>query len=598
MKIHRPAYWFAFTLGLSLLSRQTLMADAIVSTKAMSASTIAEYFVEDDSVRVVLEIGSADAPAFKNLFPDEIYQHYSPGDTTPVEQRLAKFFAEDFSIQADGVRLVGQVKQLSARDRVVRDEITGQPLAVQPDAPEKVIHAELEYDFSGKPTTITLVPTMDAQREHATANIGFITYHRTLPVMEFRYLAAAETLELDWEDPWYSKFRNRNLRRQYEAPLSVFLYVEPFEVRVEVVARPVDIQRWTDLGVKPGKMISVESQPGIKSRVVDFLEKQIDVEIDGKPAQGKADRIHFIRRTLRKTGVVYPDEALDGSSATLGVIYVYPTQQLPGSVRMKWALFDDRINTIPATATDEAGGLGSKLTPEDPVLEWKNYLTNPSVPAMLAIESPPARPQLVLPLASLALIVVAVVLSWNLFKPRARSTTIVAATGMVLAFAGAYALRSNMTLSMTNPLVAQRQVTEDQAGEVTCSLMHNLYRSFDRRDESIVYDQLSTCVSGELLRDIYIQIMKRIRLEDQGGAKVKVNEVEVLTTEFVFREDSPGFQSNVKWNVIGSVGHWGHLHQRANQYQAEFNIEPVDQVWKIVSMQITDEVNLANESIQ
>ena len=37
---------------------------------------------------------------------------------------------------------------------------------------------------------------------------------------------------------WYSAFRNRNLRRQFEAPIHAFLYVEPYEARVEVVVRP------------------------------------------------------------------------------------------------------------------------------------------------------------------------------------------------------------------------------------------------------------------------------------------------------------------------------------------------------------------------
>ena len=100
-----------------------------------------------------------------------------------------------------------------------------------------------------------------------------------------------------------------------------------------------------------------------------------------------------------------------------------------------------------------------------------------------------------------------------------------------------------------------------------------------------------------LFREIYIQIRQRIKLEDQGGAQVKINDVDVLATDFVFREDSPGFETSVKWNVIGSIGHWGHLHTRANQYVAEFGVEPIDGAWKIVSMQITDEANLGSKPV-
>ena len=77
---------------------------------------------------------------------------------------------------------------------------------------------------------------MRVEGRYAAANVGFIVYDRGIPVNDFRYLSRVETLDLDWEDPWYSRFRNRNLVRQYDAPLSVFLYVEHFEVRQEVCA--------------------------------------------------------------------------------------------------------------------------------------------------------------------------------------------------------------------------------------------------------------------------------------------------------------------------------------------------------------------------
>ena len=82
------------------------------------------------------------------------------------------------------------------------------------------------------------------------ANIGFVLYHRKLPATDFRYLGTESTVDLDWSDPWYSRFRNRNLRRQYDAPLNAFLYVEPYEVRVEIIARPVDLQQWLVPGLE------------------------------------------------------------------------------------------------------------------------------------------------------------------------------------------------------------------------------------------------------------------------------------------------------------------------------------------------------------
>lgn len=73
------------------------LTDAIVVSQSMFASTIAEYFVEEDHVMVELEIGMKDLPAFRNLLPDSVFQKmgYSP---EPVEDRLEQFFSRDMAI--------------------------------------------------------------------------------------------------------------------------------------------------------------------------------------------------------------------------------------------------------------------------------------------------------------------------------------------------------------------------------------------------------------------------------------------------------------------------------------------------------------------
>jgi hypothetical protein len=49
------------------------------------------------------------------------------------------------------------------------------------------------------------------------------------------------------------------------------------------------------------------------------------------------------------------------------------------------------------------------------------------------------------------------------------------------------------------------------------------------------------------------------------------------------------FRANCVWNVRGSVGHWGHLHQRTNQYQADLTLKVIDGVWKINKLVLLDE---------
>jgi hypothetical protein len=87
-----------------------LDSDAIVVTKAMTATTIAEIWVEEGSIRVELEIGVSDSPAFHNLVPGEIHQRLG-FDPAPLAERLPRFFQEDLTFRVgNGRPLPGRVE--------------------------------------------------------------------------------------------------------------------------------------------------------------------------------------------------------------------------------------------------------------------------------------------------------------------------------------------------------------------------------------------------------------------------------------------------------------------------------------------------------
>ena len=53
-----------------------------------------------------------------------------------------------------------------------------------------------------------------------------------------------------------------------------------------------------------------------------------------------------------------------------------------------------------------------------------------------------------------------------------------------------------------------------------------------------------------------------------------------------------GFVATATWNVAGSVGHWGHVHERRNRYRAELDVAPADGLWKLVDLEILEEQRL------
>ena len=130
-----------------------------------------------------------------------------------------------------------------------RDEVSGEPLPTSNT--EEALFVVLRYPLRSQAKTLMLSPP--SKDGYATADIGFVVYHQGVAVNDFRYLAASEQLQLDWEDPFYSRFERRTLKRQFDSPMNIFLYVEPFEVRKEFVVRPLDLARFTELDIQAAR---------------------------------------------------------------------------------------------------------------------------------------------------------------------------------------------------------------------------------------------------------------------------------------------------------------------------------------------------------
>ena len=564
---------------LALLLPLITFGDAMVMTRAMTASTIAEIYIEKDQVRVALEIGIADIPGFKNILPDAIYEKMG-NEPAPVVERIIRFFDEDFVVEADGEILRGGIRQMEPRSRLKRDEITGEPLPNQGGG-EGILFAEFVFPMVGNPESLSIHPPKNEQG-FTSASIGMMVYHRGLPVMDFRYLSRKETIVLDWDDPWYSRFENKNLWRQYNEPISVFLYAEHSETRVEVIVRPKDIQQWHELGIQGMETIPVEMQSELKQKVADFLKKEINLTIDGEQVAANVQRVSFLKRTLKSSIVIDPPEELDAISATLGVIFSVPTETLPQESSVTWNLFSPKMQVVRAAATDEAGPLPYKLSPDDNVLVWKNFLKHPTIPSIKALAPPQTTKQIRVPLGTILCLILFVPLVRTMRREKGKAAAGLSG-GVILACA--VFIYPFLAFPITVP--SSPELSDEAATELVSGLLENVYTSFDFRDESTIYDALDRSLVGDLLTEVYLQTKKSLELASQGGAQVKVKGINLESAEFQPLEN--GVKATCVWDVMGSVGHWGHIHQRVNRYSAELSIKPIDGQWKITMLEILEE---------
>ena len=576
---------------------QPAAADWINLSGAENAPNIAEIHIKEDHVRITLEIFVQDLVVFDRLIPDSFFKG-SEIERPPVSQRLQQFSQEDLQVIADSThKLSARLIQAEPRFRKERpspyaNKINPYTLQRIPGPPEdkRVLYVELAYPFEDRPASLTFVPPID-ESGVGKAAIGFITYHGQVPINDFRYLSESSTVRLDWQDPWYSQFDNKALNRWQRGGVMSFVYIEPYEVRHEILARVKDLEAWIDLDLKGDEYIEADENELLKKRVGEFFLKRDKVLIDGNQLSPILDRTSFVKYTLTRTYFLDRPERIHKNTAMIGVIITYLTKGMPQHVTNTWDLWSDRILKIPVDAIDPVGPFPSYLTPDSNVMTWQNFLKTYEPPTVARIELDRSMTTMNLPLASLLCLLALVPLGIQIRKRYRNGKPISIHAGVVILFIGCGLLLFPIwRLPVAKPATLAPKMSSEEAVRVLENLLKNIYRSFDFRGEEAVYDRLATSVSGDLLSEIYLQNRKSLNVTQAGGAQARVKEVGLLSVKVEpSSTNSLGVKFDAQWTAMGSVGHWGHIHTRKNQYHALITVEPVNGAWKIVALELLDE---------
>ena len=578
--------------------RTSANADWINLSGAENAPNIAEIHIHDDHVKIELEISVDDMVTFDRLIPDTFFK-----DTTikrpSLADRMRQFSNEDLQILTDkGRKLQANLKLVEPRFRKERPspfagKINPYTLQRIPGPPEdkRVFYAELVYPFAKKPASLTIIPLLDEKYKISKIPIGFMTYHNRVPINDFRYLSGPSKVTLDWADPWYSAFDKKALKRWQRGGVMSFLYIEPYEVRHEILARVKDLSVWIDLGLRGDEFIEADENEMLKKRVGEFFLKQDKVLIDGKQLRPILDRTAFVKYSMTGSTFLVQPEQLPVNTAMVGVIITYLTKGIPQEVSNEWNLWSDRIQKVPADAIDPAGPFPSYVTPDENVLTWKNFLKTYQMPTVTQIELDESLTTMKIPLASVLCLLALVPVALQIRKRRQNAKPVGLHIGLVIFFmAGSVLVYPLLKVAVAKPSVMAPKMTDKDAVFVLNSLLKNIYRSFDFREEEDVYDRLATSVSGNLLSEIYLQNRKSLVVTQAGGARARVKEVEILDVDVNHLDDRPlGLLFRATWTAMGSVGHWGHIHIRKNQYEANITVEPVDGAWKITGLELLEE---------
>ena len=368
----------------------------------------------------------------------------------------------------------------------------------------------------------------------------------------------------------------------HSKPVEAFIYLEPFELRLEVLT-PANL-----LTPPSNSLIDDSIREQLLSRWQAEVSAAVEMSADGQPVAFEVTQMEFVRSDDKR---VTPDERnpIPIEEALVGTLLVSSREAFPGEIELTWKGFSP-LAMAGLSVRLEAGGGGSgadsarfqkswELSDSGGTLTW-SVPADLEAPSLVSTEVTTSN-WLMTALAGAFVLLIGLGLLFALRGTQFRAG--IGAISVLLMVVGA------LVLFIANyDRIKARAASRESGGDTLVeSLLGNVYHAFDFRQESLIYDTLATSVDGPILEELYLDIRRSLEIEEQGGPRARVERILLGNCEI--QNKAGRLEADATWTAFGSVGHWGHLHQRRNQYEARLTIEPRDGRWKIVDIELLQE---------
>lgn len=272
------------------------------------------------------------------------------------------------------------------------------------------------------------------------------------------------------------------------------------------------------------------------------------------------------------------------------ITLAYPCPALPRSISVTWERFEgEGIEFIPIVIhlPDAIPDLFS-VWPDDPRYIWHAEDVRPRERRVVTDLRTDSGGRIPVPVPSVMFVFGGLVLLLVGRTESLRRVMIPIALGM---FVGAGLARDRGQVDVRVPWKTKVPLpSPPQALAIFQALHTNIYAAFDAKTEDGIYDLLAASVDLEILDDLYGEVYESLILREQGGAICEIEQVEkvdgtVSEASYTAAEEAT-FTVDWRWNVYGIVSHYGHIHRRMNQYEADYTVRHDGIGWKISTVTV------------
>lgn len=529
--------------------------------------------IEDASTRIAINVTDNGVQLSIDLTDSAVTQILKTSKTENVDFESRNNTLSTFAITLLKIRANQQLTPQIISDNAEIKEIASGSSYIEVFFPFLETH----------PEQLDIIPNFSVI-EKAGGNYIITVSHQGLPVIDHGVLIDPELLNLNWKDPWYSHFVNPKLKRDHNDPVMAFLYIEPLQIKSEIVVRIKEMANWTDLGLRDKTMIYPDEFAMVKQKIGQYLLNHNKVSADSIALSPMLKQVDYIRMGAADIQAYEPQQAQRQVATLIGVSMTYQSIELAKKVQWEWKLFNKKIQRVAIRAYDPAGLFDSYVTPEYPVFEWENMLADIDLPA--SSNTPQSIPVPVNSqkkashyywLTGLIGFLFLSIISCKYFNSTFRKYAytfvilITSATGYYL-----------LNIGKLNFETSSAKLDEQLAKPLLTQLLWNIYQAFESSQEDSTYEKLAYSVSGDLRETLYLQNRQAFLAENGGHSKVssiKINKLTDLSSSFNNKN-----LFDCEWLVIGDVIHWGHQHRRENIYRAQIQLTPIEGYWKIIEL--------------
>jgi hypothetical protein len=134
----------------------------------------------------------------------------------------------------------------------------------------------------------------------------------------------------------------------------------------------------------------------------------------------------------------------------------------------------------------------------------------------------------------------------------------------------------------------EHPISQSVGQQIAGGVLRNVFTAINREGDGEVFDALAVSVSPSLIREIYLQIKRALIVAEQGSASLHVRDVVVKSAEIV-RGDGDQLTMRCRWQVTGTVEHWGHLHTRVDEFVGELTLARERAGWMLDKFRVSEQ---------